>query len=270
MGRHNGNDGSRIAGRKRAKQTASRDAHHSRKRHNAQFGTPGAPPRMGCSGDAMQAAGKPTASRKPAVRTFPSDAIIPETHGTMINAGTAADSARIMVLARRENVLAPAGRSAEPGQQLGRLQGRSLHRTVMPLPTPPSQSADTADTFVHGKPTIAPIALLLHGAAEPLVLDLAPLVEAHTEGEHPVPRERALVAPTTGLVGRIVNWLSGKTRRLKPAKTIAADDNTSPDRPDVALMRAQLRELRAELAIARRVAERREVIAKELARQQAR
>lgn len=86
-------------------------------------------------------------------------------------------------------------------------------------------------------------ALPLPIVAEPLVVDAAPL-----------PRERALVAPPRGLLERIARWLGKTSRVARPAASTAE----APERPDVALLRAELRELRAQLAVARRMAERRE------------
>jgi hypothetical protein len=116
-----------------------------------------------------------------------------------------------------------------------------------------------------------PTALPLPNSPEPLVLQSAPAPVEVPESGHPLPRARALVAPSTGLVSRIVNWLSGSTRRLwyGAPSAVHSRDGARTDRPDVALMRAELRELRVELEIARRIADRRKLRAKLLAREDA-
>lgn len=176
-------------------------------------------------GPAMRAKAKAAESPRAPLGSFPADAILPAGRAPV------ADCGAITVLARKEN-LVPRGKLVGGRPEL-------LERTFRPGPAPIENPAATHDSTAVATDTPA---LPLPAAPEPLVISDAP-----------VPRERALVAPSDGLPSRIMRWLSRMTRPGKPAAVPGADD-----RPDVALLRAELRELRAQLAIARRMAERRE------------
>ncbi|WP_295633744.1 hypothetical protein [Novosphingobium sp.] len=193
------------------------------------------------------------------LRTFPLDAVIPARLDGAVARTHAPGGGCLVVLARRENLLAEPKRfAARPA-----LAERTLSRASAAKPVEIESPVDAA--------TPSPAALPLPNAPEPLVMLPTPDPEATRDRaletvhapNQPLPRNRALVAPATGLVGKLVAWFSGSARRLwhGTPSTVRPRVGAPPDPLSVVLLRAELRELRAELAIARRVAARCEVVA---------
>lgn len=213
---HNGRN--RIANTKRSKgERRHIDKGHRRKQAPAAGAKRSAP---------VRARDKTPTAQRPLPGSFPTNAVLPADRASL------PEGSAIVVMARPDNLVAE--------RRLVSGRPELMDRAIRCAPTPPEQARPPA---VEAEPVSAavPPALPLPIQPEPLVVT-----------EAPVARERALVAPSKGLFGRIVRWLSGPARRPR------APAEPAPDRPDVALLRAELRELRAQLAIERRMAERRQ------------
>ena len=251
MGMHNGRN--RIANGKRlglAPRTKP-----LRKHRKSPAGQADSTAQAGRSTAPLHAA-KPTGVIRAPLRSFPSDVVIPVRHDGATMSAQSPDRNCSGVLARRESLQAETKRfGPRPA-----LAARSLARQP--------------DAIKPGfdDPGQLPKALPLPTEPEPLVTATALPLGAALEASRPLPRNRALVAPPTGLVGKLVTWLSGSTRRLwhGAPSTTRPRKGTRPDELALVLLRADLRELRAELAIARRIAERHALRATTLVREGAR